>query len=222
MPQTKRRKNVSNHWARVTAEIRRKTGYSWIEAKKIYDILRAEKAKPPSLNLAKRITRKKYSAYKGKVTKQERKWIEQAKQRLKEKQKARKKPVIILPQKPKIAPSEKALPQGKLRLAPPGKPKPQAKEPSRRKGRTQFERFCAKYGAVYPAHSGMKKTIEKQWRNPEWQEKLAKTLADARKSIVKHGYVNTQVRKRLRRLLEQIGIDELQDFWYGLLRTIYA
>lgn len=222
MPKPKPRKNVSNHWATVTAEIRRKTGYSWIEAKKIYDILRAEREKPPSLNVAKRITRKKYSAYKGKVTKQERKWIEQAKQRLKEKQKARKKPVVILPQKPKIAPSEKALPQGKLRLAPPGKPKPQAKEPSRRKGRTQFERFCAKYGAVYPSHGEIKKTIEKQWRNPEWQEKLAKTLADARKSIVKHGYVNTQVRKRLRRLLEQIGIDEVLDYWYGLLRTIYA
>lgn len=230
MQRKKSRPTPKKHWASVTSVLAKKTGLSFVQAKELYDVIK--KSKPElSVNQAKRIPSRKLAAYKGVLTRQKKAQLAELKKRVEEKEKRKKKfkQTLFSPRprsdKPRWETFKYIKPAPKMEKPP--KPEPIPLEYSRRP-KNRFEKMCQELGAPFLRSGTIAKTIAAQWRNEEWQKKLAQTIADAWASIQRNGYVTEKIREQLNRLLDKIrwAIVELgadpADFWYGILKQLYA
>jgi hypothetical protein len=227
-------KKNSTHWAAVTAEISRRTGKSFIESKKIYDVIKAtwgpvstgwvHNRKQSVLNgyagAAARAQRKLEAELRRRVQEAERRKEaarKEAERRARLVERERRKRELAERLKIKLAPKPQERPRGEPAPLPPA-----PRTPAQRKRMTRFQRLCLEFKVPYPAPGEMRRFINSQWRDEKWQTRLAKALAGAYRSIVKNGYVSDKWREMLKRvLLQKLTEEKAAGFWFGLLRQLY-
>jgi hypothetical protein len=227
-------KKNSTHWAAVTAEISRRTGKSFIESKKIYDVIKASQG-AVSTGWIRNRKQSVLNGYAGAAARAQRKLEEELRRRVEEaerrKEAARKEAERRARQAERERRKQALAEKLGIKLAPkpqerpPGEPvplPPLPRTPAQRKRMTRFHKLCVKYKVPYPAPGEMRSFINSQWRDVKWQTRLAKALAGAYRSIKTRGYVSDKWREILKRvLLQRLPEDKATGFWFGLLRQLY-
>ena len=227
------RKN-STHWAAVTAEISRRTGKSFVEAKMIYDVVKASRG-PVSAGWVRNRKQNVLNGYAGAAARAQRKLEEELRRRVEENERRkeaarkeaerrarlaereRRKRELAERLRIKLAPKPQERPRGEPAPLPPA-----PRTPAQRKRMTRFQRLCQDHRAPYPPPGEMRSFINSQWRDVKWQTKLATVLAGAFRSIAEYGYVGDRWRASLKKLLlQKLPPDKANGFWFGLLRQLY-
>jgi hypothetical protein len=227
------RKN-STHWAAVTAEISRRTGKSFIEAKKIYDVIKASKGAVSSGWIRNR-KQSVLNGYAGAAARAQRKLeaelrrrVEEAKRRkeaarreaarrARQAERERRKRELAERLRIKLAPKPQERPRGEPAPLPPA-----PRTPAQRKRMTRFQQLCSDFKVPYPATGEMRSFANSQWRDVKWQTRLTKALTGAYRSIAKNGYVSDKWREQLKKvLLQKLTEEKAAGFWFGLLRQLY-
>lgn len=220
---------MTNHWTKITSVLAKRTGLSFTQAKELYDVIKASYGQL-TVSKVKRFTKRTLAAYKGVLTKKKKKIVKELERRVKEKEaryrKLKKTLFSPLPrsEKPRWEAFKYIKPAPKQEIP---KPQPVAVE-YKQKPKNKFAQLCREMNAPELKNGVIAKVLASQWRNPEWQRKMAETIAEAWKSIQRNGYVNEKVREKLNRLLHKIKNSiakadaSVSDFWYGILKQLYA
>ncbi len=189
------------HWSKVTKSISTKYGLNWKESKKVYDKLKSQENRKPSLRMVTALP--KVLPKSVRTPKPE-------------------KPAKIV----KTAiPEKQALPAG-ISYAPKREKPVPAPVPRRQGARNEFQKMLRARGlpvkAISESLTGF--TGVKAWRNPKIQEKLADTLKTAFGQIRKFGVIKPKTLDKLEGIMVGIvGKDKYLD-WHGkmFLKSMYG
>lgn len=204
------------HWSTVTKAIATRYGVSWREAKTVWDKLREDKERKPSLRMVKALPKelpKKLKPVKPPVSKNP----------AKETRKERNRREV-----------EQIAGKAGAKLAPPPKERPEVLAepvPARQRGRNRFEKMLGEYGLPIAAiaRGGAGKEIVDLWRRPALQDKIVRTLAEAYKQVSRKTLLKRKVEERTKDKFEKLmlevtggNMERARILWHAILKSIYG
>ena len=196
------------HWSRVTKSIAKKYNLPWKTAKAVYDKVRSENEKTPSLRAVKELPQRLRKAHKVAAEKRIPKLARKAKQRS---------------EKPK--PERVKLPKGvELAPPPPGRAKAR-KVPDKQSARNDFQRSLLENGLPIKAltESPLGRELKKNWTGEKSQERLIKTIAKGFRQIKRMGGMQRKTRQQIEKLLtSMLGVRKGELALTGILAQLYG